>query len=236
MVDGTDLTSSSGLPIFYLPTPDPTSKDIEKNNSIALTYTEAALSNRVNDDGQACLGVNPGNPDCAQTILHGFAVPIDDTDVDSSILDAFRLRHPLAPWLSTEGGSHTGGKFFTIKLSKVVIVDSFTHMIGTHGAHEIPIDKYMEYVFEDMTGSTSRSRTTTGGSKNNKDGNVVGVSFAQLWFMLISGGVMGGLTVAALLFYWLSSLRNEFASYKQIAQDEYSDNESKATNKAIELV
>ena len=123
VVDGVDLSTSSGMPVFYLPTPDPTTKDIESNSQVVLTFTEAALSDMVGEHGQACLGVNPGDPDCGQVMLHGTAVAVPEEDLDNGTNEAFRLRHPLAPWLS-DGGSHTGGQFLTIEVSKVMMVMS----------------------------------------------------------------------------------------------------------------
>lgn len=50
MVDGECFLGGTGLPYFYLPSPDPTAIDVDANNQIVLSFTEAALPQLVGED------------------------------------------------------------------------------------------------------------------------------------------------------------------------------------------
>jgi len=162
ITDGDSLTSSTGLPIFYLPDVDPTAVAMSKsNNEIILTFSEAALAQRVTDDGKTCGGLMAGMPTCAQVALYGKAVPTSD----SNTLSYFSSSHPLADWLS-KGGSHMSGGYYTIQLRKVVILDYFG------GPTKIPIEDYLAYQFpvtED--GDQSGKKTSDHVHKNSSNGN-----------------------------------------------------------------
>ena len=53
IVDGaasTTLEDSTGTPVFYLPTPDPTNVDVLHDTTIALSFSEASLSERLDPE------------------------------------------------------------------------------------------------------------------------------------------------------------------------------------------
>jgi len=64
--------NSTGLPYFYLPTPDPTTLDLRANNHIALAFSEAALVDRIDPKtGSNCGGMDAEDPTCARLTLYG---------------------------------------------------------------------------------------------------------------------------------------------------------------------
>jgi hypothetical protein len=73
---------------------------------------------------------------CARVYLTGTAKELSGKNTLKAIKAAFKARHPLAPWLS-EGGSHTGGAFFTIDLETVAILDYFG------GATDVDVEEYL---------------------------------------------------------------------------------------------
>jgi len=134
IADGSDTDHSTGKPIFYLPTPDPTSKDISQNPHIVLTLSEAMIGNHDCED-------DIGSLECGQVILRGKAIKVDVDDNDD-VMDAFAATHPLAPWLSSGDGSHTGGDYYTIgDLEEVTLVFHF----GT--PKRIESEEYLQYQF-----------------------------------------------------------------------------------------
>jgi len=135
-VDGSTLHSSTGLPVFYLPTPDPTNVDVQANPEVVLTFTEASVADLVRNN-QTCKGIDTGNPTCAQVMLYGKAVSVKDAH---DAMTAFGLRHPLASWLS-EGGAHTGGDYYTMELTKIRILDYYG------GYATVDVDEYLSYEF-----------------------------------------------------------------------------------------
>jgi len=124
VVDGSSLSNSTGKPIFYLPTPDPTNQDVQQSPFITLSFSEAALFERLNQEGEACGGLDAMNPLCARVVLVGKAIEISSRQQLKQIFKAFAKRHPLAPWLS-RGGAHTGGSYYTIDVQEVYILDYF---------------------------------------------------------------------------------------------------------------
>uniref|UniRef100_A0A7R9ZQP8 CREG-like beta-barrel domain-containing protein n=1 Tax=Craspedostauros australis TaxID=1486917 RepID=A0A7R9ZQP8_9STRA len=139
IVDGSSLADCTGLPHFYLPTPDPTNVDVEANPEIAITMSEAALADRLNAKDQTiCDGLDPEHPLCARVVLYGTAVPVTDVAVLAKIEGDFGARHPFAPWLA-KGGSHTGGQYFTIDLEKVTILDYYG------GANVVDVEEYLNW-------------------------------------------------------------------------------------------
>lgn len=123
VVDGKSLEVSKGLPYFYLPSPDPTMIDIKADNRITLTFSEAALAERVDGDGKACGGQIAEDPTCARIHISGTARPLDDTEI-SVAKETFGERHPRASWLSG-GGAHTGGGYFTIDIESIAFLDFY---------------------------------------------------------------------------------------------------------------
>ena len=69
MADGTGKTST-GLPVMYLPTPDPTSVDIAADAHCSLAFSEAALPQRLTGNG-TCGGMDAEDPTCARLVLSG---------------------------------------------------------------------------------------------------------------------------------------------------------------------
>ena len=67
-------TNSTGLPVFYLPTPDPTSIDIASNSHATLSFSEASLVARIDPKsrpGMRCGGMDAEDPTCARLFLKG---------------------------------------------------------------------------------------------------------------------------------------------------------------------
>lgn len=120
-----DAVGSTGVPYFYLPSPDPTQVDVSADNHITLSFTEAALPERAGVNGtHVCGGMDAEDPTCARIHLSGSAVPLTS---NSSIKDAeaaLKAKHPLAPWLA-QGGAHTGGKYYTIKIESIQFLDFY---------------------------------------------------------------------------------------------------------------
>jgi len=116
--------NSTGLPVFYLPTPDPTAVDIRANPSATLSFSEASLSERVTAKGLTCGGMDAEDPTCARLHLIGKLRPLM-TKADIQQAEAnLGARHPFAPWLA-KGGAHTGGTYYTIDVSSLVFLDYY---------------------------------------------------------------------------------------------------------------
>lgn len=117
------IMASTGLPVFYLPSPDPSSVDIRANPKVSLSFTESALAETLGDDGQPCGGKDAEDPTCAKLSLIGRAVPLEDSGVEAAKA-AFGANHPRAEWLSA-GGAHTGGGYYTLELEKIMFLRNF---------------------------------------------------------------------------------------------------------------
>jgi len=151
IVDGelsTTLEDSTGTPVFYLPTPDPTNVDVLHDATIALSFSEASLTERLDPEThtKVCNGLDPMDPLCGQVMMVGTAVKIDGTP--ATTLHAFKTRHPLAPWLS-EGGAHTGGNYYTIQPTYITLLDYYG------GATDISIDEYLAWTPGSVTMTTT---------------------------------------------------------------------------------
>ena len=131
ITDGIDLSTSTGCPKFYLPDDDALAVHMKANNNhIVISLSEASLAQRVGE-GRACGGQEL--PLCAQVALYGKANPIS---FDNDLANQFKHTHPLASWMA-EGGSHMSGSYYTIEISKVVILDYFG------GFHEVGVEDYL---------------------------------------------------------------------------------------------
>ena len=67
-------TNSTGLPVFYLPTADPTSVDVASNSHATISFSEASLVERVDPKsrpGMRCGGMDVEDPTCARLFLSG---------------------------------------------------------------------------------------------------------------------------------------------------------------------
>jgi len=137
VTDGECIFASSGLPVFYLPAPDPTTVDVVANSNIALSFTEAALHDLVGEDGKVCGGSDPEDPTCAKLSLHGTARKLEDNDMEYA-LKSFGTTHPRASWLSS-GGAHTGGDYYTID------VTDMEFFMNYGGMAEITVEDYINW-------------------------------------------------------------------------------------------
>lgn len=136
VVDGVCFLQSSGLPVFYLPDPDPTTIDIKASEEIALSFTEAALSELV-VDGKPCGGDDAESPVCAKISLSGRATPLADNQIEAA-KQAFGAQHPRARWLAG-GGAHTGGSYYTIDLESIEFLRNFG------GFTELSVKDYLKW-------------------------------------------------------------------------------------------
>lgn len=152
IVDGGTYEESSGKPVFYLPTPDPTNIDVERNPSITLTFSEAAIAERLDSEGRACGGLDSEDPLCARVLLSGKATRVTDGNELKILQMAFGERHPLAPWLA-EGGSHTGGGYFTIEPNQIRILDYYG------GATEVSVAEYLDWKVPQIERNQLRTST-----------------------------------------------------------------------------
>jgi len=143
VVDGACFLSSTGLPFFYIPSPDPTAVDIASNDFVALSFTEASLPQLVGEDGKICGGMDPEDPTCAKISLTGYARPVDDDDQIEVAKNAFAAQHPRASWLSG-GGAHTGGSYYTLELEGI----EFFRNYG--GMADLSVDDYLEWEPDSM--------------------------------------------------------------------------------------
>ena len=126
IADGVDQ-NSTGLPVFYLPTPDPTSIDVAADSHATLSFSEASLVERVNPKsrpGMRCGGMDAEDPTCARLVLMGkLRALTEKSDIDQAMVN-LGARHPLAPWLAT-GGAHTGGAYYTIDVDSLLMLDYY---------------------------------------------------------------------------------------------------------------
>jgi len=137
VADGVCFLHSTGLPVFYLPTPDPTAIDINANNQISITFTESNLAELV-VDGKPCGGMDTEDPTCAKISLSGKAVPLNEDQIVKA-REAFAAQHPRARWLSSSSGAHTGGNYYTIDLENIVFLRNYG------GMSYITVDEYMNW-------------------------------------------------------------------------------------------
>ena len=130
--------SSTGLPYFYVPAPDPTALDIQTNNLVSLSFTEAALAERVSESGVPCGGQDAESPICAKITLMGKAIPLtDDSEIEKAKM-SFAVQHPRASWLAS-GGGHTGGSYYTLELENIMFLRNFG------GLATVSAEEYMNW-------------------------------------------------------------------------------------------
>lgn len=142
MTDGASLIDSKGTPCFYLPTPDPTFADVAADGRIALSFSEASLPDGSGGEGSACGGTDPEDPTCAKISLGGRARELG-VDELAAVEAAFAVTHPAASWLS-DGGAHTGGKYYTIEVETVEFFRSYG------GADSITVEEYLGWSPDDV--------------------------------------------------------------------------------------
>jgi len=115
--------NSTGVPVLYIPSPDPLAIDIGKNNHATLSFSEAALPERLSSKG-TCDGVDTEDPTCAKITLSGLMRALSEPSELKQATINLAQRHPLAPWLA-QGGAHTGGKYYTMDIDSIVFLDYY---------------------------------------------------------------------------------------------------------------
>ena len=116
--------NSTGLPFLYIPTPDPTAIDVQQDANVTLSFTEAALGERIVNGSQICGGMDAEDPTCGRIHLSGRLVALSTKSDISRAEASLAVRHPNAPWLA-QGGAHTGGDYYTLELSNIVFLDMY---------------------------------------------------------------------------------------------------------------
>lgn len=134
LADGVEH-NSTGLPVLYLPTPDPTFTDVSNDPSCCITMSEAALPSHSNA-AEFCGHGDPEDPTCARVSLSGKMRALVKHEEIAQAEATLAARHPLAPWLSA-GGAHTGGQFFTMELEAVTLLDHYG------GPTQVSLKEYM---------------------------------------------------------------------------------------------
>ena len=129
--------NSTGLPVLYLPTPDPTALDVAADSHVTISLTEAALADRVSPKG-ICNGMDPEDPTCARIALTGTLRALTGDEVTQAEVN-LGARHPLAPWLA-HGGAHTGGQYFIIDLKSITFLDFYG------GPAKVTVSEYLRAV------------------------------------------------------------------------------------------
>jgi hypothetical protein len=115
--------NSTGVPVLYIPTPDPTAVDLAKGNFATLAFSEAALTERLSIKG-TCGGTDPEDPTCAQIVLSGRLRALTTRSELARAELNLGERHPLAPWLA-HGGDHTGGKYYSMDIERIAFLDFY---------------------------------------------------------------------------------------------------------------
>jgi len=229
VVDGECIFSSLGLPVFYLPSPDPTSIDVQASNVISLSFSEAYLPELVGKEGKACGGTDPEDPTCAKISLHGNAVPLKENELEY-VQKAFGTTHPRASWLAN-GGAHTGGSFYTIDVHSI----EFFRNYG--GMADITVEDYLNWKpdasdFPGQTGCDARPSTPSHGTANYDHTSSHSAEGGQGYTSggdqkttdafpaseFLSGAVFGfmiwGPTIALIVYHRVQTSRQEVTNHK----------------------
>ena len=135
IADGTG-SNSTGLPVLYLPTPDPTAIDINANAHTSVSFTEAALSERVTPDGKTCGGKDAEDPTCARLHMIGTLQAITNKGAQAEAAAKMCAKHPYATWLC-HGGAHTGGTWYTVKPTALHFLDFYG------GPAKLTVEEYL---------------------------------------------------------------------------------------------
>lgn len=135
MADGVG-SHSTGVPVLYIPTPDPTAVDVKANPHVTLSFSEAALAERVTPEGKTCGGMDAEDPTCARLHLYGTLRILTKPTEKAQAIASLCARHPLATWLCT-GGAHTGGEYYTIDITSLTFLDYYG------GPAHLSIKEYM---------------------------------------------------------------------------------------------
>jgi len=114
--------NSTGIPVLYIPTPDPLASNLRKDNHATLSFSEAALTERLSSNG-TCDGKDTEDPTCAQITLSGQLRALSTSEIKQAEINLGQ-RHPLAPWLAA-GGDHTGGKYYAMDIDHIMFLDYY---------------------------------------------------------------------------------------------------------------
>ena len=128
--------NSTGLPYLYLPTPDPSAVDVRANPNVTLSFSEAALAERVSAAGSPCGGMDAEDPTCARLHLFGTLKALTSDPAKALAAATMCARHPLATWLC-HGGAHTGGAWYVLQPSSLVFLDYYG------GAAKLSVEEYL---------------------------------------------------------------------------------------------
>lgn len=145
--------NSTGIPVLYIPTPDPLAINLGKDDRATLSFSEAALTERLSSKG-TCDGKDTEDPTCAQITLSGHLRALTKSSEIKHAEVNLGAHHPLAPWLSS-GGDHTGGKYYTIDIDEIVFLDFYggpAHLTVADYLGASPADEFSEHalMFEQM--------------------------------------------------------------------------------------
>jgi len=111
--------SSTGLPVLYLPSDDPSGQDIERDSHATISMSEAALTERMGSaKGDRCGGMDPEDPTCARITLSGRLRTLSEPAEISKAQQSMRTRHPLAPWLANVS-------YYTVELESIDFLDFY---------------------------------------------------------------------------------------------------------------
>jgi hypothetical protein len=159
------LCCSTGLPVIYVPDPDPTAVDLGKDSRATLTFSDAALPERTDAKG-TCGGMDSEDPTCARLTLSGRLRPLGGSELDLAKL-SLGARHPLAPWLSSKG-AHTGGKWYTMDIESLVFLDFYG------GPAKLTVQDYLSAPpaqNSDTVGATSQRRSCSNEDDDDDHGD-----------------------------------------------------------------
>jgi len=115
--------NSTGIPVLYIPTPDPLAINLHKDNHATLSFSEAALTERLSSKG-LCGGKDPEDPTCAWITLSGQLRALSKPSEIKQAEINLGQHHPLAPWLPG-GGDHTGGNYYTMDVHDIMFLDYY---------------------------------------------------------------------------------------------------------------
>lgn len=116
--------NSTGLPVLYVPTPDPTAVDLRANPHCTLSFSDASLPLRQTAAPNSCGGFDAEDPTCARLHMHATLTALTTKAEIAQAEVNLGARHPLAPWLAG-GGAHTGGKYYKVHPTELVFLDYY---------------------------------------------------------------------------------------------------------------
>merc|ERR1712106_343484 len=118
------------------------------------------------EDGVTCGGMDAEDPTCAKIAISGRAIPLEDDQIAKAEA-SFGAQHPNAKWLS-QGGAHTGGKYYTIQ------IDSFEFFRSYGGLAHLSVEDYTNWTpdpskFEGEEACESTESSSSSSSEHTYD-------------------------------------------------------------------